>query len=125
MATKAERLGWPPRRALRRPAGCGPASTLCGAGLLIGDREVISVTPNEIRIKTAGGATQAFYRKPEVDYALVFRERLKRLGDDARREEFQLRALEHTVNVFRANHPDADIDAAKTAVLAALKGEER
>ena len=64
-------------------------------------------------------------RKLTVDYASAYRERIKRLGEDACKEEFQLRAVESVVNLFRANHPGVGIDAAKTAVLAAIaaKGE--
>jgi hypothetical protein len=61
------------------------------------------------------------YREPQIDYALVFRERIKQLGDDGLKEEPRLRAFEATVNLFRANHPDSDIDTAKAAVLAAIK----
>ena len=35
---------------------------LTGVALLVGDNEVVAVTPNEIRIRTASGATQAFYQ---------------------------------------------------------------
>ena len=90
---------------------------MCGAGLLIGDQEVTEVASDAIRIKTASGAVLSFYRKPRVDYALVFRERLKRIGLDACKEEFQLRAIEHTVNVCRAN-TGLDLEGAKKLVLA-------
>ena len=96
---------------------------LCGVGLLIGDREVTEVTASRIGIKTASGSPQGFYRKPQVDYGLAYRERIKQLGLDASKEEFRLRAVEATVNLYRANHPEVGIDASKAAVLAAIKGE--
>jgi hypothetical protein len=60
-------------------------------------------------------------RKPQIDYALVFRERVKQLGDDGLKEESRLRALEAVVGFYRNNHPGIDIDTAKAAVLAAIK----
>jgi hypothetical protein len=117
---EALRLGWPKDKLYAVPPLWSRVD-LCGAGLLIGDREVIGITPNEIRIKTDSGASLAFYRKPEVDYALAYRSRIKSLGDDGLIEEHQLRALEATVGLFRSNNPGASIDEAKTAVLAAIK----
>ena len=116
---EAERLGWPKDELYAVPP-LWSRGDLCGAALLIGDREVIGITPNEIRIKTSSGATPAFYRKPQVDYGVAYRARLKTAGEDSTREEVQLRALEAVVNLYQANHPDADIDAAKAAVLAAI-----
>jgi hypothetical protein len=67
---EAERLGWP-----RDELYCVPQLWsqihLCGTALLIGDCEVIGVTPDAIRIKTASGATQSFYRRPAIDQARV------------------------------------------------------
>jgi hypothetical protein len=99
---------------------------LCGAALAIGDREVVNISATEIRIKTTSGATLAFYRRPEIDYRLVYTERLKRFGLDASKEEFQLRAREHAVNVCRAN-TGSGLEEAKTAVLNAIasKAERR
>jgi hypothetical protein len=54
-------------------------------------------------------------------YAVAYRARLRELGDDGLKEEPRLRALEAVVNLFRANNPDATIDEAKIAVLAAIK----
>ena len=88
------------------------------------DREVVGITASEIRIRTASGASQAFYRRPAVDYGVAYRARLKMVGEDGLKEEFQLRALEHTANLFRANNPGADIDAARIAVLAAINNGE-
>ena len=116
---EAERLGWP-RDELYAVPPLWSRVDLCGAALLIGDREVIGITSTEIRIKTASGATLAFYRKP----AGRLRRRLPCAHQDGRRrrlkEEVQLRALEATVNLFRANNPGASIDEAKAAVLAAI-----
>jgi hypothetical protein len=86
---------------------------------------VTEVTPTEIRIKTASGATLAFYRKPEVDYRLVYETQLNFArgnypNDNA--EEPRLRALEHTVSMFPVNNRNANLEEAKAAVLAALKG---
>jgi hypothetical protein len=117
---EAERLGWP-RDELYRVPPVWSRVDLCGVGLLIGDREVTNITATEIRIKTASGATLAFYRKPEPDFALVYRERIRLLGGDAGQEEPRLRAFEFTARAYQAHH-HCDIDTAKQAVLAALKG---
>jgi hypothetical protein len=61
-------------------------------------------------------------REPQIDYVLVFRERIKQIGDDGLKEEPRLRALEAVVNLYRSHHPNADVDAAKAAVLAASRG---
>ncbi len=116
---EAERLGWP-RDELYAVPPVWSRVDMCGVGLLIGDREVFGITPNEIRVKTASGATLGIYRKPQIDYALAYRARIKSLGDDGLKEEPRLRALEAVVGLFRANNPGASIDEAKTAVLAAL-----
>ena len=75
-ADEAQRLGWPKDELYAVPPLWARVD-LCGAGLLIGDREVVGITSNEIRIKTASGATLAFYRKPTVDYGLIFETHLK------------------------------------------------
>jgi hypothetical protein len=100
---------------------------LCGCALQIGDREVIGITPAEIRIKTASGATPAFYRKAVVDYRLVYETRLKLIRGNyaSDSEEPQLRAFEHAVSVFRANHRNATLEDAKAAVLAAIAAKGR
>ena len=92
---EAERLGWLKDELYAVPAVWSRVD-LCGAALLIGDREVIGITPNEIRIRTASGSTLAFYRKPQVDYALAYRARIKMAGEDASKQEVQLRAVEAT-----------------------------
>jgi hypothetical protein len=117
---EAERLGWPKDELYAIPQLWSQIN-LCGAALLIGDREVVGITPNEIRVRTSSGATLAFYRKPEVDYALAYRARIKMAGEDSTKEEVQLRALEAVVNLYRSHQPNADIDTAKAAVLAAIK----
>ena len=111
-ADEALRLGWPEDELFRVPELWSQIH-LCGAALLIGDREVVNITSTEIRIKTASGSTLAFYRKPEVDYGVAYRARIKMLGDDGLKEEPRLRAFEPTVNLYLANHPGADIDAAE------------
>jgi hypothetical protein len=116
---EAERLGWP-RDELYAVPPLWSRGDLCGAALVIGDREVIGITSNEIRIRTSSGAPLAFYRKPAIDYALIFRERLKMVGDDGLKEEPRLRSLEAVINLYRANHPGVDVDTAKAAVLAAI-----
>ena len=62
----------------------------------------------------------ALLRRLEVDYGLVFRERIRGLGDDGLKEEPRLRTLEAVVNLFRANNPGASIDEAAAAVTAAI-----
>lgn len=120
LGAEAERLGWP-RYELYAVPPMWARVDLCGAALLIGDRELVGVTSNEIRIKTASGATLAFYRKPAVDYGLVFRERLKLIRGNyaGHSEEPRLRAVEHTVNTYRAN-TGTDLETAKGAVLSAI-----
>lgn len=88
---------------------------MCGVALAIGDREAIGITPNEIRIKTASDATLALYRKPEIDYRVAYEAHLKSTSEEA-----HLRALERTFFLFRSNNPNASVDDAKAAVLAAI-----
>jgi hypothetical protein len=93
---------------------------LCGAGLLIGDCAVVEVTPAAIRIKTASGAIQGFYRKPQIDYRLIYETRRTLLLRDVNDDEAHCRAFEHAVSVFRDNHSNASLEDAKAAVLAAI-----
>ena len=118
---QALRLGWTHDELFRIPELWSQIH-LTGVGLLIRDREVVEITSTEIRIKTASGATLGFYRKPQLDYALVFRERLKliRGNDAAGSGEPELRATEHAVNVYRHNH-DTSLDDSKQMVLDAIK----
>ena len=95
---------------------------LCGVALLVGDRTVTEVTATEIRIKTASGAKQGFYRKPQIDYALVFRERFKLLVANLGHDEGRLRAIEFAINTYRQNNNNCGLEDAKAAVLSAIKG---
>jgi hypothetical protein len=115
---KAEAAGWSRDELFRVPELWSQVH-LCGAALLIGDNEVTSVTPTEIRTKNASGSSLAFYRRPAIDYALAYHARLKMAGEDSTREEFQLRALEAVINLYRHNN-NCTIDTAKRAVLAAI-----
>ena len=119
---EALRLNWSETELFRVPELWSQIH-LCGAGLLIGDRIVTKVTATEIRIRTASGSTLAFYRRPAVDYRLVYETRLKLIrgnyaNDGA--EEPRLRALEYAVSVFRDNNRNASLEEARAAVLAAL-----
>lgn len=69
-ADDAVRHGWTKGELFRIPPVWARVE-LCGAALLIGDCEVIGVTPDAIRIKTASDATQSFYRRPEIDRARI------------------------------------------------------
>jgi hypothetical protein len=121
---EAERLGWSGDELYAVPPLWSRVD-LCGVALLIGDREVIGITANEIRIKTASGSSLAFYRKPQVDYGVAYRARIKMAGEDARKEgreeEVKLHALEAVARLYVSHHSGADIDTAKAAVLAAIK----
>jgi hypothetical protein len=124
---EAERLGWPRSELYDLPPTWARVD-LCGVGLLIGDATVVEITSTRIGVKTASGAPQGFYQKPAPDYALAYRERIRLAGEDARSEsrgeEVRLRALESVVNLYRSHHPGVDIDAAKLAVQAAIRGAE-
>ena len=120
---KAEALGWP-RDELYRAPPVWSRVDLCGAALLIGDDEVTEVTASEIRIQTASGASQTFYRAPEPDLALIYRERLKLFGEDSTKEEPQLRALEHTVRVCR-DHTGLGLEGAKSKVTVAIVAAQK
>ena len=118
---EAERCGWTKAELYRVPELWSQIH-LTGAGLLIGDREVVGITPNEIRTQSLVGRVAGLL--PQARGRL--RRRLPCAHQAARRstaskEEFQLRALEATVNLYRSHHPNADVDTAKAAVLAAIK----
>jgi hypothetical protein len=116
-ADKALGLGWPHDGLFAVPPGWGRVD-LCGAALLIGDREVTDITADAIRIKTPSGGTLSFYRKPQPDYALVYHERLKALrglGGD----EPHFRALDHAISFCR-QHWGCDLETAKALVRAAI-----
>jgi hypothetical protein len=117
----AEAAGWTPSELYAVPPVWSRVD-LCGVGLLIGDSEIVEITPTRIQIKTAGGALQSFYRAPTIDYRLVFRSRLKQIegnysGDS---DEPRLRAIEWTVAEYRRN-TGADLGAATVAVQTVLR----
>jgi hypothetical protein len=118
-ADEALRLGWTKDELFRVPS-LWARGDLCGVGLLIGDREVVEVTSAEIRIKTASGATLAFYRRPEPDLALVYRERVKLLRRDVDEAEARARAYDFAV-AFHQGHYGSDLPTAKSAALAAVE----
>lgn len=118
---EAERLGWPPDELYAVPPLWSRVD-LCGAGLLIADREVVQITPDAIRIRTASDSTLAFYRKPTIDYRLVYETHLKLIrgnysGDS---EEPRLRALERTVR-FCCDHAGLNLEDAKKIVTVAIE----
>jgi hypothetical protein len=115
---EAERLGWP-RNELYAVPPVWARVDLCGAALLVGDCEVVEVTAKAIRIRTASGAIQAFYRRPEIDYGLVFSERRRLLVRDVDEDEAWCRAFEHTV-AFCRSHTGLDLESAKNMVLSAI-----
>jgi hypothetical protein len=117
---EARRCGWPDAELLTVPPLWSRVD-LCGVGLLIGDREVVEVTPAEIRIKTASGAVQSFYRRPAVDYGLVYETRRKLLRRDVNDDEAHCRAFEFAVRFCRDHNRDLDLETAKQAVMAAMK----
>jgi hypothetical protein len=117
---EAERLGWP-RDELYRVPELWSQIHLSGAALLVCDCEVTEITAGAIRVKTTSGAIWAFYRRPKIDYALAYRERIRLAGEDGRGEEVRLRALEAVVNLYLSHHPGVDIDTAKAAVLGSVK----
>jgi hypothetical protein len=83
---------------------------------------VIEVTPVAIRVKSASGSVLSFYRKPKVDYRLVFETQLKLIRNNypGGCEEPKLRAIEWAVSMFRDNNPYTSFEDAKAAVLAAI-----
>jgi hypothetical protein len=116
----AECLGWPSSELYAVPPVWARID-LCGAALLIGDREVTDITADAIRIKTASGATLNFYRKPQPDYRLVYetrRKALKSLGAD----EAHFRALDHAVSFCR-EHSGCNLETAKALVRDAVAKE--
>jgi hypothetical protein len=120
---EAEALGW-----LRDELYVVPPMwsrvDLCGVALLIGDATVTEITPTAIRIKTASGAPQALYKRPEFDIALAYSARIKSLGDDGLKHEPRLRAVEAVVLSYQT-HRNCSFEEAKRVVLAAIKAEAR
>ena len=124
---EALRLNWSEAELFRAPQLWSQIH-LCGVGLLVGNRTITEVTSTEIRIKTASGAKQSFYRKPAVDYRVAYEAHLKPTRGNYKpdSEEAHLRAVEATVNLFLSNDPDASLEDARVAVLAAIaKAKEK
>jgi hypothetical protein len=117
-ADEALRLGWPHDELFAVPPLWANVA-LCGAGLLIGDREVVEVTADRIQIKTTSGATLSFYRRPQPDYALVYGNRRKSLARNLGEDEAHFRAFDFTIN-FCCEHSGCDLEKAKALVRAAI-----
>jgi hypothetical protein len=113
---KARRCGWTDDELLAIPPIWSRVDQ-CGVGPLIGDAEVVEISAARIQIRTTGGALQSFYRRPAIDYALVYRSRLKLIEGNypAGSEEPRLRAIEWAVAEYRRN-TGCDLEAAKAAV---------
>ena len=118
---EAQRLGWPRGELFGAPPTWSRVD-LCGVGLLIGDATVTEVTATRIGIRTASDTPQAFYRRPQPDYAVAYKAHLalNRHETEAGNEEARLRAIENVVGLYRQHHPNCTIDEAKVAVLQAL-----
>jgi hypothetical protein len=116
-ADEALSFGWPRDELFAVPPVWANVA-LCGAGLLIGGREITEVTANAIKIRAASGSILSFYRRPQPDYGLVYRERLKALrglGPD----EAHFRAFDFTVSFCR-KHSGLGLEEAKALVRAAI-----
>ena len=96
---------------------------LAGAALLIGDNEVVGVTPDAIKIKTPQGATQTFCRRPAVDFALMFESRRKQLAGNVDSGEARLRAREWTIREYQRLNKDASRADATCAVDAMIASQ--
>ena len=59
-----------------------------------------------------------------VDYGSVYRARIKSIGEDGLKEEFQWRAFEAVVALYRANNPSATIDEAAASVRGAINSTQ-
>jgi hypothetical protein len=117
-ADEALSLGWPRDELFAVPPVWANVA-LCGAGLLIRDREVIEVTANGIQIKTDSGSILSFYRKPKVDYRLVYETRRKSLVPNLGHDEAHFRALDFAINFCR-QHAGVSLEEAKALVRAAI-----
>ena len=111
---QAEAAGWS-RDELYAAPPLWARVDLTGAALLVGDNAVVAVTPSEIRIRTPSGATQAFSRKPEVDYGLMFDSRFNQLVGSVGSSEARLRAREATIREFQRLN-NVGLEDAKRAV---------
>jgi hypothetical protein len=120
-ADEAERCGWT-RDELYAVPPLWARIDLTGAALLVGDRAVTEITADAIRVKAESGSELAFYRKPKIDYRVAYEAHLKvtRGNYHPDSEEAHLRALERTVGLFRERHPDANLEDARTTVIAAI-----
>jgi hypothetical protein len=119
---EALHLGWPHDELYAVPPLWSRVD-LCGVGLAIGDREVVSIAADRIQIKAPSGSVLSFYRKPTVDYRLVFETQLKLIRGNypGGAEESRLRAFEFAVRFCRDHNRDLDLETAKTMVAAAIK----
>jgi hypothetical protein len=113
-AEKAAALGWTRDELFAAPP-LWSRIDLCGAALLIGDREVVGITADEIRIKTASGSTQAFYRRPAADYVLMFDSRFNQLVSSVGSVEARLRAREWVIREYQRLH-GVGLEDAKRAI---------
>ena len=60
-----------------------------------------------------------------IDYGSVYRARIKSIGEDGLKEEFQWRAFEAVVALYRSQDPSASVDEAAAAVRTTIDGEAR
>ena len=120
---EAARLGWPAHELFRVPTPW-VRDEWRGAGLQIGDGEVTEITASRIGYRASSGAQLAVCRTGPHDYAAGYRTRLKARGEDACREEVQLRVFEAVVGDYLANNPSVTIDQAAASVRAAINGEQ-
>jgi hypothetical protein len=114
----AERAGWS-RDELYASPPLWARIDLCGAALLIGDREVIEVSAEAIRIRTASGAVLSLYRRPGVDYGLAYATRRRELARHFAGDEPHFRAFDHAVGLCRQRE-NCGLEEAKTRVRAAI-----
>ena len=122
---QVEALGWPKAELYAVPKLWSQVAQT-GNALLIGDSKVTSVTPDEIRIETAQGASQAFRRKTEPDYALVYSKELalRRCESASGAEEAVFRAREFTIRFYRDHHNASLADGARAIDAIIAKGKQ-
>jgi hypothetical protein len=121
-ADQAEAAGWT-RNELYRAPELWVRADLCGAALLIGANEVIAVTPTEIRIKTASGATQVLRKRSLLDLGRIYDERFKLIAGNVGPGEARLRAREAAVREYQRSH-NANLADATRAVDAIIAAKE-
>jgi hypothetical protein len=117
-ADEALRVGWSQDELFGVPP-LWASVDLCGVALLIGDREVVSVAADKIQIKAASRSTLTFYRRPQPDCGLVYRERRRALAPNLGDAEAHFRAFDVAVNFCR-EHSGCDLEKAKALVRAAI-----